>query len=315
MISVIIPTYNRADLLPKAIKSVKNQTFKDVEIIVVDDCSTDNTQEIVKQYLGENDTYIRLLQNHGTSTKPRYEGIKIAKGEYICLLDSDDYLDPTCLEKEYKKMVESDPDVGLIYSGNIDVNFKGKIIRKRHRHECGDVFKESLSHCVCSTTGVIIKRECFVVCGLLVEELNHRDIDIYSRLEHNELFLRLAQYYKFDYVDEYLTYCRRHKNSLQHKNKYILKRVLNIFEEYKEYYDLYPERRLSVYRTIAHLYRVDNNFKEFAKYSLMANPNHRIINYILIVATIISPKIPIILSPIYRKIMTYMPKTLKLQSL
>lgn len=311
MISVIIPTYNRSHLIPKAINSVKNQTFKDVEIIVIDDCSTDNTESVVRNLLSPNDTYIKLDKNSGSSVIPRNEGIRRAKGEYICLLDSDDYISPTCLEKECKKMVESNHDVGLIYSGNIDVNFNGKIIRKRHNHERGDVFKESLGHCVCSTTGVLIKKECFLVCGLLAEELDRRDV--FSRLDHNEMFIKIAQHYKFDYVDEYLTYCRRHKNSLQHDNNYVIQRVFNILEEYKKYYDLYPKTRLAMYRRIALLYRIDNNFKGFIKYSLISNPDRIVINYILMIALLIHPSMSAILYPMYKSILRYLPKTLRVQ--
>ncbi|HKK53946.1 MAG TPA: glycosyltransferase family A protein [Patescibacteria group bacterium] len=90
-ISVIIPTYNRANFLPRAIKSVLNQTFKDFELIIVDDGSTDNTKEVINNYL-KNDDRIKYIyqQNSGGPPKPKNTGIKIAKGEYIAFLDSDD---------------------------------------------------------------------------------------------------------------------------------------------------------------------------------------------------------------------------------
>lgn len=87
--SIIIPTYNRATFLPKAIDSVLAQTFNDWELIVVDDGSTDNTKEIVAQYNDERITYI--YQENSERSAARNNGISHSKGEYVCFLDSDDF--------------------------------------------------------------------------------------------------------------------------------------------------------------------------------------------------------------------------------
>ena len=90
-VSVIIPTYNRAHLVGRAIKSVLNQTYRDFEIIVVDDGSTDNTKDIIKEFQKKDKRikYIPYEKNKGGSAA-RNTGIKAAKGEYIAFLDSDD---------------------------------------------------------------------------------------------------------------------------------------------------------------------------------------------------------------------------------
>ncbi len=101
LITVIIPTYNRAHLIERAIKSVLGQTYKEIEVFIIDDASTDNTKEVVKQFKSKCIHYIRLKTNKGVSNA-RNIGIEKAKGEYIAFLDSDDEWLPTKLEQQIK---------------------------------------------------------------------------------------------------------------------------------------------------------------------------------------------------------------------
>lgn len=94
--SIIIPTYNRAAFLPKAIESVLNQTYTDWELIIVDDGSTDNTREVVSQYNDGRITYI--YQQNSERSAARNNGIAHAKGDYVCFLDSDNVMLPNRLQ-------------------------------------------------------------------------------------------------------------------------------------------------------------------------------------------------------------------------
>ena len=117
LVSVIIPTYNRAKLLSRAINSVLNQTYKNVEIIVVDDGSTDNTEEVLKSFNDEKIKYIRHEKNKGASAA-RNTGIKVARGEYIAFLDDDDEWLKDKLKKQVETIKNLPSDVwGGIYCG------------------------------------------------------------------------------------------------------------------------------------------------------------------------------------------------------
>lgn len=111
MISVIIPVYNTAKFLSTCIKSIIDQTYQDLEIILVNDASTDNSIQICNTFR-EKDNRIVLIdkqQNEGVE-KARYDGILTATGNYICFVDSNDWLEKDTLKRMYEKAVETDAD-------------------------------------------------------------------------------------------------------------------------------------------------------------------------------------------------------------
>lgn len=113
--SVILPTYNRADMLPVATRSIMDQTFSDWELIIVDDGSTDNTAEIINQIHDERIKY--FYQKNQERSAARNYGIDKASGEYFCFLDSDDYYKNNRLELLYKAIKESKELIAMFYTG------------------------------------------------------------------------------------------------------------------------------------------------------------------------------------------------------
>ena len=108
-VSIIMPTYNREKIIKKAIKSVVEQSEKDIELIIVDDGSTDNTDEVVKNF---NDSRIKYYKrkNHGIGASRNF-GLEKATGEYITFLDSDDYLDNDFVKKMYSEIKKKKLDI------------------------------------------------------------------------------------------------------------------------------------------------------------------------------------------------------------
>jgi len=176
IVSVIIPTYNRAHVLARAIQSVLNQTYQDFEIIVVDDGSTDNTEEVIKSFNDPRIRYIRHEENKGAAAA-RNTGIKAAKGEFIAFQDSDDEWLPKKLEKQMEAFDNASPKVGVVYTGfwSIEGNVKRYSLNKEIVHKEGDI-------------------HCFKKAGMFDERL-HRLIDW-------ELWIRVSKYFDFKFIDE-----------------------------------------------------------------------------------------------------------------
>lgn len=127
LFSIILPTYNRADYLPRAVCSVLAQHYNNFEFIIIDDGSSDNTAKIIKKY-AKKDKRIRYVKNekNGGLVYSLNKGLELAKGKYITRLDDDDYLFPEFF-MEYVKFIEKYPDTVLIHSLPVSVKDNGDI--------------------------------------------------------------------------------------------------------------------------------------------------------------------------------------------
>ncbi len=131
-VSIIIPVYNTAEFLPQCLDSVINQTLKEIEIICVDDGSTDNSLEILKEYAKKDERIIVITQTNQKQGAARNKGLKIAKGEYIQFVDSDDYIVPDACQKLYDKCNRLNLDMinfeGINFDKNKQEQLKGQTI-------------------------------------------------------------------------------------------------------------------------------------------------------------------------------------------
>ena len=167
-ISIIIPVFNRENTISRAIDSVLNQTYKSLEIIVVDDGSTDKTAEILKSY--SNNIKVIHQKNSGVSVA-RNNGIKNSIGEWIALLDSDDEWLPNKLKLEVDYINEN-LDMKILQTEEIWIR-NGKRIdpKKYHKKIAGNIFQKSLELCLVSPSAVIFKRSLFNEIGEFDEDL------------------------------------------------------------------------------------------------------------------------------------------------
>ena len=111
LISIIIPAYNAETYLNECINSVITQTYRNLEIVIINDGSTDNTLNIIKKYKSIDKRIVAINQNNCGVYDSRCNGVKISKGDYIIFLDADDFLTSDCVEKLYNSIIESNTDI------------------------------------------------------------------------------------------------------------------------------------------------------------------------------------------------------------
>jgi glycosyltransferase involved in cell wall biosynthesis len=190
-VSIVIPTYNRADFLPKAIQSVLSQTYRDWEIIIVDDGSTDNTEEIVKGYNESRIRYIAHKSNLGISAA-RNTAIKNSKGKYIALLDSDDEWFPEKISYQMNIFQKKDSECGVVCTSGHMIEDDKKIRVKVIPANLDNFYEKFLFENIIWCSSVLIKKECFEKLGLFDEHL--------KSCEDWEMWIRISKYYKFIFL-------------------------------------------------------------------------------------------------------------------
>lgn len=202
-VSVIIPAYNREEFIVEAIDSILNQTYKDFEIIVVDDGSTDNTKQKLEPFKSK----IRLIkQKNSERAVARNNGIKNSSGAYIALLDSDDVWIKDKLEKQVE-LLDSKSDVILTYGQCLRINEHGQKIKPAKRQLAGfsgEVFESLLMRNFISSPTPVIRREYFEkTTGFQTKYIPYEDW---------EFWLRFSLLGKFYFFDKPFAYYRIHKN-------------------------------------------------------------------------------------------------------
>ncbi len=201
-VSVIIPTYNRAQYIAQAVDSVLAQSYKDYEIVIVDDGSTDNTREVIEGY----STVRYIAQSNRGEAGARNTGIRNTTGEYLAFLDADDTFLPAMLETQVA-LLESDPDVAVAYS---DVNLSDERGQVRGRLSSvipggkvsGHVFEALVRGNFLTVNSVLVRRAVLKRVGLFEETIR--------TFPDWDLWLRIAAEYPFLYQDVPLANYRMH---------------------------------------------------------------------------------------------------------
>jgi glycosyltransferase involved in cell wall biosynthesis len=208
-VSIVIPTYNRAQYLVESIQSVSEQTFHDYEIIVVDDGSTDDTKAVLqKENVYKNIIYI-YRDNCGLKSAVRNIGIQAAKGKYIAFLDSDDKWLPSKLEKQVA-ILERDSNCAMVcanaYILRDDVPTKELYVQSETLVS-GNVFFKLLHNNFIINSSVLIRKS-------IVQKLGGLDEDrIIKSSEDYDLWLRVARLYAITSISEPLTLYRIHEGN------------------------------------------------------------------------------------------------------
>lgn len=210
-VSVIIPTYNRADLLPQTIQSVLDQTFRDLEILIIDDGSTEDTENVVRRIDDSRVTYIRQAHS-GLPAVARNTGLHHARGDYIAFLDSDDLWlsEKLALQVQY---MDAHPELGLSYTNT----YRFAADPEQHdpspmvqpgTAQSGHAFERLYGQQVIPNLTVMIRSS-------VVKQVGTFDEDV--RLKANEdyeYWLRIAHHYPIGYLDRPLALYRQHPEGI-----------------------------------------------------------------------------------------------------
>lgn len=192
--SVIIPTYNRASRLKATVESVINQTFEDWELIIIDDCSTDNTFDVLKPFLNKYPQirYFKNLQNIERSLS-RNKGISYAKGRYVSFLDSDDHFLPNHLAACQKEIQSKGEPVGMFFTGYI-WNFPDRIQKvKLPAVDNGNEVEWMIKNQV-APSATIIHKDIFDEFIFNSQLVINEDVELFSRICSKYPLFKINEY-------------------------------------------------------------------------------------------------------------------------
>lgn len=235
LISVIMSSFNHDKYLTAAIESVINQIVSDIELIIVDDCSTDNSKQIIKKY-SQLDNRIKSIfhdTNQGVATSLN-DGLKVACGKYVAFIDSDDDWNINKLEEQLK-ILNSNEDLIVWTEGEL-INQNGKPLdikftqrqNATKKKKSGNLFYELIQNNFIFKSSVIFKRE----------NLKNRRFNENLRILDDFVFMvMLAKDYDFYFIKKPLTKYRIHQSNISSKSKSLLEELVSVYRYFIKKYD------------------------------------------------------------------------------
>lgn len=206
-VSIVLPTYNRADVVGRSIKSVLNQTYTDFELVIVDDASTDETATVIERFGDDRIRYVSHDENKGAAAA-RNTGIQAAVGEIIAFQDSDDTWKERKLNRQVEIFDTAGRDVGVVYTGTwrqlpgYRTYIPGPDVEPKEGDISGALLKENFV----TPQAAAVRTECFDRVGVFDDRL--------PPLEDWELWLRISEDFKFRFIDEPLVTAYQQHDSI-----------------------------------------------------------------------------------------------------
>lgn len=200
LVSIGVTSFNHENYILETLESVKNQTYNNFELIIVDDCSSDGSRGAIEKWISENPdlstTFICHEENRGVCVSLN-EIVNLSNGKYISLIASDDYYNEGFIYNRVKALEESDDDVGMCYSKTNFVNSKSEFVGLEERLDWpnGFIFEQlcHLNHSFCKPLTSMTKRCVYEEIGEYDENLTYEDLDF---------FFRLTQKFKVLFIEE-----------------------------------------------------------------------------------------------------------------
>ena len=228
MVSIILPTYNGQAYIKEAIDSLLGQTYKNFELIVVDDGSTDKTYEKIKPYMDKGLIKYYYQENNGKPAAIN-KGIEIARGDYIWIFDDDDTALPKKLEVQMRHFLRN-PNVDIIHTSSVYTDASNRcplLVWEPSQIEQKDLLKNKLYGCLFHGTSVIVKSKCYSKVGKWDERL--------IRAQDYDMWIRLSRYFESSSILIPTVTYRQHKKVRGSKDKPIpIEEVVSATKEYEK---------------------------------------------------------------------------------
>jgi len=262
LVSVVIPTYGRSTLLERAIKSVLNQTYDNVEIVVIDDNDSDSehrrhTEKVLQKYLKNNQVvYLKHEKNAG-GCAARNTGIRSSKGMYVGFLDDDDEWLPEFVVKHMEKL--SNDAAEIVYCNYFSTADPLGVDRlaMASDNKIGYVFDDLLTGWCPSTTSLfLIKKECFSTSGYFDESL--------QSFQDYDMWLSMARNHRFDCCDEYLVVKYQHGFEQLARNPIKRQNALNTLK--KKWKNILNETEYQIFSNATRNFQKAIYYNEFRQY-------------------------------------------------
>lgn len=256
MISVVLPTYNGIDNIRKSIDSVLDQSYKDIELIIVDDCSTDGTGALVDEYAATHDN-VHVIHNEKNRKLPASLniGFSYAKGDYYTWTSDDNYFAPEALARMYG-IFQSDPNADIVYTDYYTIDSEDKITGEINHKDYTDIFSDN------------IIGACFLYKKEVHEKLNGYDEGLFLAEDYDFWIRAVINKFKIEPLYEKLYYYRLHKSSLTGSRMPEIARATNVlYKRILQIQDIDKKDRATVLKkVIDNIYNWEYDRSELRRY-------------------------------------------------
>ena len=293
LVSVVIPAYNAEMFLEKTLDSVLAQTYKNIEVLVVDDGSQDRTAEIVEGVAQRDNRVILLRQSNAGVAAARNLAIEKSSGEYIAPIDADDIWYPQKLEKQVQCMLQAEPSVWLVYAWSVDIDEEGLLTGGFSAPTLdGEVYTALVYRNFLGNASVpLIRRTCLDRVGYYNCQLKENNA---QGCEDGDIYLRIAERYQFRVVPEFLIGYRKTNSSMSCNYTAMAKSHLLVLADVQQ---RHPEIPVTIYQWSI------SNFYMYLAYESRRSGNHWSTLFWLYKALLVDP-LNILRFQLYRMLIT-----------
>jgi glycosyltransferase involved in cell wall biosynthesis len=262
-VSVILPTFNRGHVVGRAVSSVLTQGFVDLELIVVDDGSLDETARVLNELHDERIIYIKLVENRGAAAA-RNVGLHSARGQFVAFQDSDNEWLPGKCARQIAELEKAPADVGIVYTGiwRISDNNRVYVPKSSARKKEGMLHEELLASNFVDLSAAMVRKECFLRSGLFDERL--------PCMQDWELWIRMSKDWRFGYIDKPFVNAYYSRDSISRDYAKLVQAWEYLLARHAEDYARYPKTLAERLSKLAHFSLLAGDARKGWHYALKA---------------------------------------------